>query len=148
MQVLTGDIWSYHAKGYWVVIPTNGCRKQGTIAVMGIGLALQAANKFPDLPNFLGKRLTYGGNHVYPFEVYRLFSFPTKERFWEKSDIRLIQNSLNELLQTVKNLEESLGPLKVALPKVGCGAGNLDWERVRPILEEFLDNRFTVVDLS
>jgi hypothetical protein len=61
-----------------VVIPTNGIVFPQHKAVMTRGLALQAAERFLQLPAELGSRLMTRGNHVFSFAHYYLFTFPTK----------------------------------------------------------------------
>ena len=56
-----------------------------------------------------------------------------------KADINIIKQSANELVI----LTDTLGFSDVILPYVGCGAGELDWEQVKPILSDILDDRFT-----
>jgi hypothetical protein len=56
MQELVGNIWDHHQDG-WIVVTTNGIIKSNGDAVMGAGIALEAARKFPDLPRQLGDRL-------------------------------------------------------------------------------------------
>ena len=34
----------------------------------------------------------------------------------------------------------------VLLPKPGCANGGLNWEQVKPLLEQYLDDRFTIID--
>jgi hypothetical protein len=53
----------------------------------------------------------------------------------------LIEDSARQLvyLTTTKRWR------KVLLPRPGCSAGELRWENVRPILNEILDDRFTVI---
>lgn len=142
-----GNIWEYHNKGYLTVIPTNGALKNNGENVMGKGLALQAKQRFPDLPLKLGTAIKYNGNNVYLFPEYRTISFPVKHHWSEKADLRLINTSALQLLDVLEMIVASV-PIKVALPKVGCGAGNLNWEEVKPILSKHLDEQFTVVDMQ
>ena len=83
MKEVIGDIWDYHDQGHWIVITTNGIVKSNGEAVMGKGIALQAKQRYPDLPKELGQSITFCGNTVRvlgrpPFSGYRLVSFPTK----------------------------------------------------------------------
>jgi hypothetical protein len=96
------------------------------------------------MPLKLGRLLREHGNHV--FDVYKgagrptIFSFPVKHQWHERASLALIRRSAKELLAFM-----DLGTWEsAALPRPGCGNGRLDWETVRPVLEEFLDDRFTV----
>ena len=62
-----GNIWEHHAAGGWVAIPTNGCVRRDGSAVMGAGVALQAARKFPGLAAELGQRIRAHGNIPFAF---------------------------------------------------------------------------------
>lgn len=141
-EVIHPNIWTV-AIGNWVVIPTNGFVKVNGECVMGRGVAQQAARMFPWLPLMLGTQLRKTGNKLYLFEDitrgYRLITFPVKHNWWEKADLDLIRTSTKEL-GSIKSLWSG-----VYLPHVGCGNGQLDWADVQPILEEYLDDRFTVV---
>jgi len=145
MKEVKGNIWDYYDKGYYVVIPTNGCVKKNGRAVMGKGLALQANEFFGDVALSLGRCISYGGNAVYLLSDVRLISFPTKYHWSDMSDINLIGKSVNELLDIADMLEES-EEVKIALPKVGCGNGNLKWDTMKQLLTEYLDDRFIIVD--
>lgn len=69
--------------------------------------------------------------------------FPTKHDWHDRSDLDLIEQSARELAE-VANLRDWQ---TVALPRVGCGLGQRDWKtEVKPILEQYLDSRFIVVD--
>lgn len=57
MKEVTGNIWDYHEKGYWIVITTNGTVKANGEAVMGRGVALQAKRKYQGLPWRLGQEI-------------------------------------------------------------------------------------------
>lgn len=140
MKVIARDIWDLHSEGKTIIIPTNGCQRTNGLAVMGKGLALAAATRFPELPALLGMDLKSGGNHVYYFPTLRVVTFPTKEDWHHKSNTRLIRRSAAELkaLMLFRGLE-------VALPLVGCGAGGLAWREVEPVLDHMLGDQKAVV---
>lgn len=134
------DIWTYHADGNYVVIPTNGTVKKNGEAVMGRGLAFQAAWRFSNLSQVLGTHLLSGGNNVYAFPAYRLITFPVKHHWHEAADLELIEKSFQQLVPKANQL----GKFPVVLPRVGCGNGRLLWENVRPVAERYLNDNFVV----
>lgn len=138
MKELTGNIWSFHESGEWIGVTTNGIVKSDGCAVMGKGIALEAAKRFPKLPIQLAFKLRKSGNHVFFFLPYRIVTIPTKDDWKDDSKIELIERSCMELR------EASAG--KVYLPPLGCGNGRLEWksvkERISPILDQ---DWFTVV---
>lgn len=132
MLEIAGDIWKWgdFLKGY-IVIPTNGYVKSDGCAVMGRGLARQAAFRYPELPKALGKSLQKYGNRVYIFEGLKIITFPVKHNWWEKADLKLIETSAIQLREAIYCSPHH----RVLIPRVGCGNGKLDWEDVKPILE-------------
>ncbi len=141
MKEIVGDIWDYHRRGAWIVVPTNGSVKTNGEAVMGRGLALQAKRKYPDVPKKLGESIRVNGNIVCQAPSVGLIFFPVKHKWFEVADLKLIEKSAKELKDAVGNRDET-----VFLPRVGCGNGKLDWKDVKPILEKYLnDDRFVVV---
>jgi len=142
LQEIKGDLWEQDADA--LVITTNGFVKRNGAAVMGRGVALQAAQRYPWLPAALGSSIETQGNHVTPFLVDNrwIITFPVKHKWYEKADLLLIERSRDELVALQVRL--SLG--KVVLPRPGCGNGGLDWEDVKPIME-VLDEHFFVIDL-
>ncbi len=144
MLEITGDLWNFHAKGHWIVIPTNGVVNQEGRAVMGKGVAKEAAIRMPGLADTLGLRLEQGGNRVYAMDELHLFTFPTKDHWREKSRPALIDGSARELVWQVGRWRVA-GP--IYLPRVGCGAGGLEWAEVKPVLAKALNDRFVVVSL-
>lgn len=52
-----------------------------------------------------------------------------------------IEQSCQELMY----LADDLGYKKILLPRPGCGAGELTYEEVKPILEKYLDDRVYVI---
>lgn len=133
------NLWDVHRQGHFVVVTTNGIRKANGEAVMGAGLAKQAAQRFSSLPKRLGELLRERGNHVYVFPDLKIITMPTKEHWRAPSPLWLIERSCKELARL-----QLPGP--IYLPRPGCGLGGLSWgKQVRPLIEGLLDDRFIVV---
>lgn len=141
MRTTTGNLWDLHAQGVWIGITTNGILKKDGSAVMGAGLAKQAALRFPVLPHLLGQRLRYDGNHAFTWSDFRLVTFPTKHDWRAPSDLRLIIQSATEL----SALLDLRGIRSFAMPRPGCGLGQLDWSVVEPAIAPILGDRVLIV---
>ena len=148
MKESTGDLWD--AKPEFIrCITTNGIVKKDGCAVMGKGVALQAARRFPKLLRLLGKYLKEFRNSVHSFgSEYRIISFPTKDDWREDSSLEIIEESCQRLRDAFEYTELGYFVKKIYMPRPGCGCGNLNWKDVKPILEKYLDDRFIVVDRS
>ncbi|HBA89002.1 MAG TPA: ADP-ribose-binding protein [Geobacter sp.] len=133
------DIWGYLGRAV-IAITTSGSLTRAGKAVMGRGVARQAVQRFPGLPEELGGLLRQGGNHVHPLGD-GLVSFPVEESAWACPDLRLIARSAKEL----RALADREGWRTVVVPRPGCGGGGLVWKEVRPLLVEHFDSRFVVV---
>ncbi len=137
-----GDLWEL-ARGKALAITTNGSLKKDGSAVMGRGIALQAAQRFPGLPRRLGIYLQKYGNRCFylgRWGDYTLVSFPTKRRWRERADLELVKVSAVQLVR----IADKFGLSEVYLPRPGCGEGGLVWEAVEPVLKRVLDGRFIV----
>ena len=145
MQEITGNIWDYHRKGHWIVIPTNSTVKSNGECVMGRGLALQVKQKYPRVPKLLGKAILDNGNIVHDDGDNGLIFFPVKHNWYEKANLELIEQSIQELVELFDTAIVDY-PIPIYLPRVGCGNGKLDWKDVKLILEKYLDDRFVIVD--
>lgn len=113
---------------------------------MGAGVAKQAADRWPLLPEMLGDRLKYYGEGTYAvwpeLGGQAVVCFQTKHHYRDPSDLALIERSAVELVRLTKIWAWKT----VVLPRVGCGLGHRDWEsEVKPILTRYLDDRFIVV---
>lgn len=144
MREVEGDLIEYPADA--IVIPVNWTAKRNGDAVMGAGVAKQAAVRWPWLPVRLGACIGYAGGvsvRAFPTDGLWVVAFPTKRDWRIASDMALIEGLLPSLLR----LTEHYGWRTVALPRLGCGLGGLDWERqVRPALAPIFDDRFVVVN--
>jgi hypothetical protein len=152
-----------------ICISTNGYTRADGQNVMGRGLAAQAAKLFPKLPKLLGSAIQKAGNNVHCFDLCRadfpfnLLAFPVKPakdafngqnivahmagRYlvgenipgWAcKAQLSIIKRSCKQLLTLVEGKKWET----IVIPRVGCGAGELTWPTVRPILDKLLDDRF------
>lgn len=142
MKEKKGDIWSQREEDEFVVITVNGSVKGNGRAVMGRGVALDAAVLFPDLPAALGMMIEQKGNHVFVWPLYRIITFPVKEVWMNKADLKLIERSCGELVKVVNDWELDM----VHMVRPGCEKEGLLWEEVRPVIEPLLDDRFVVVN--
>ena len=144
-----GNIWDYHKQSNWIVITTNGTVKSNGECVMGRGVAKQAKMLYPELPSDLGTLIKLQGNFVYLFSKYRIITFPVKYNWYEKADIKLIEQSTKELVGAYEiiNYPKKLD-FNVCLVRPGCGNGQLNWEDVKPVLEKYLDDHFIVVEIN
>ncbi len=145
MKIVEKDIWEAHAEGCTIVVPTNGSVNRLGHAVMGRGVARQAAGRFLMLARELGNRLVVEGNRVYHFRGYRLFTFPVKRVWHEMAQYDLVRRSSEQLLSFLGEMPDLV---PVYMPKVGCGNGRLRWESVEPILDAILRDMAIVASLK
>lgn len=135
-------------KNVWdaVCVTTNGNIKKDGNAVMGKGIALAFKMNFPGIDKVLaselekfGNRINYLGMWNFQGNVVRVFSFPTKHNWWDKSDLDLIVKSAKEL-QVIANHYN----YKILLPRPGCNNGQLDWKDVKEAIS-FLSDKITII---
>ncbi len=146
------------------VITTNGFIKRNGHAVMGRGCALKATQLYPGIAAELGEKLKYGGNTPHILRP-KLITFPVKPSWvtyngdnvvahvkhiftegenvpgWAaKADPDIIRRSAKAIVVIANTVMKDA---QFYLPRPGCGAGELCWEDVKPILSQILDDRFT-----
>jgi O-acetyl-ADP-ribose deacetylase (regulator of RNase III) len=150
MKEISANIWDVFKDYDAIVCPTNGVVKTNGELVMGGGLAKQFKEKFPYIPYIWGSHVKRYGNHLGKHshdgnpELPALVSFPSKHHWKDVSDIDLIRRSTQELVECADYQDYK----KVLLPKVGCGLGGLTWKEVKPVLEKYLDKRFTIISFA
>ena len=118
-----GDIFSSECE--YLVNPVN------TMGVMGKGLALQFKEKFPENFNKYKKYcnsgdLTVGKLLIISENNKKIINFPTKIHWKDNSKMKFIEDGLEKLKFAIKkhNIKS------IAMPKIGCGLGGLDWNNV------------------
>ncbi|MGL5581353.1 MAG: macro domain-containing protein, partial [Cetobacterium sp.] len=146
-------------------ITTNGFIKRSTgAAVMGAGIAKQIKTIIPSIDYLLGGMIKRSGNNVHPLVIHNgvcVVSFPVKpitetsdgtnyvsHKYFPigstipgwacKAKLELIERSARQLVK----LADEYGWQTVLIPRAGCGAGELNWKDVKPILDNILDDRF------
>lgn len=154
-----------------LVISTNGFVKSDGTNVMGKGIAKQVAELIPAIPKVLGLKLQQEGNivhHLGNHNGVQLISCPVKPvtKVMESptdavmhmrtklkvgdvipgwacvADIEIIKESLIQL----KELADANPTWKrILVPYLGCGAGELEWSNVKPLVTKYLDDRFIIV---
>ena len=140
MLETVGDIWEYAAQGDIIVITTNGSLARDGRGIVGRGVAKQAAVRFPELAEKMGRLITAQGSHV--FDVGNgIVTFPVEETPWSLPDLRIIARSAQELRQLV----DDSGWNRIIVPRPGCGGGGLAWKDAQPLLTPWFDERFVVI---
>lgn len=123
-----GDIFDF--EGEAIVNPVN-CR-----GVAGCGLAMQFADRYP--ANFTLYRQACQMGTLEPGKLcvhqtmggLWLVNFPTKHHWKFKSKPEYIAKGLATLVQWL----DEKGIKSIAIPRLGCGAGGLEWGRVKPMI--------------
>ncbi|MGG3456649.1 type II toxin-antitoxin system antitoxin DNA ADP-ribosyl glycohydrolase DarG [Paenibacillus rhizolycopersici] len=111
------------------------------VGIMGKGIALQFKQAYPD--NFKEYEKACKNNMVMPGKMFvvdtgsmfnprYIINFPTKRHWKGKSKIEDIQSGLIDFIEIIREY----GIRSVAIPPLGCGNGGLNWEDVRPLIEE------------
>lgn len=119
---------------------------------MGKGLALQFKRAYPHA--FVAYRDACDQGRVRLGEVLPILQpppapiiilFPTKQNWWDKSRLGDVEAGLASLVQVVREL----GVGSVAIPRLGCGLGGLQWVHVRAlILRAFAEEGVRVLVVS
>jgi len=111
------------------------------VGVMGKGIALQFKKAFPE--NFKSYAKACKSDQVVPGKMFivdagnlmqtrYVINFPTKRHWRGKSRMEDVESGLKALVEEVKRLKIK----SIALPPLGCGNGGLDWNTVRPRIEQ------------
>jgi hypothetical protein len=149
MVEITGDLWTIlqdPKRGYGsACILVNWTTNNQGYAIMGRGIAAQAKQLYPDLPDQLGTVIREAERHPYVFTYTSptgtepwLIMFPTKLHWRDPSPLWLVKQSVCQLMDLLDQFDW-LAP--VLLPRPGVGNGKLDWELVKATIAPILDKR-------
>jgi len=109
------------------------------VGVMGKGLTLKFKQVYPDMFKVYQTACSTGLIRVGRPWIYRtprkwILNFPTKRHWRQQSTMEDIEAGL----KTFVSVYADEGITSVAFPALGCGNGQLDWNRVRPLMERYL----------
>jgi O-acetyl-ADP-ribose deacetylase (regulator of RNase III) len=129
---LEGDLFK---SGQQTIVNPINCRGK-----MGRGLALTYKKKFPAMNGDYEQRCSR--NEVKVGEPYLwkesaalwILNFPTKDDWRHPSDISYIRSGLEYLASHATEW----GIESLAIPALGCGLGELGWDKVRPLILEYM----------
>lgn len=119
-----------------ILVNTVNC-----VGVMGKGIALQFKNRFPDhfkdyQKACQNKEIQIGKCWLWKDLYISIIAFPTKEHWRNPSKYEYIEKGLDSL----KNLVLFNNMENIVIPKLGCGCGGLDYDKVRNIIYDKLEN--------
>lgn len=129
--------------GFFCFTTNSFLRKDGK-AVMGRGIAFQVAQRFPNIPVILGKKInhlvTYGIRQCGVYKVnnvpVQMTAFQVKQHWKQPADLELIDYSTKLLARIATHYPKKI----VLLNYPGIGNGRLAQELVEPILEQLPNN--------
>ena len=135
ITLVEGNLLQAHADALINTVNTEG--------VMGKGIALQfkeAFDKNYQLYRQACKEQRVRVGEMLVTETQELvgprfiINFPTKRHWKERSRLEYITEGLKDLERVIRER----GITSVAMPPLGCGNGGLDWQQVRPLIEQAL----------
>lgn len=143
INYMTGDM--FQTKAEYLVIPVN------TVGIAGAGVAKQWADAEPELLARYKALCGTGTFHPSEIVVYDGIALPyrkyillaTKEHWRNPSQIEWITTGLVRLNHFMIERNHP----SVALPKIGCGRGGLNWGLVRRYVNMFLNNALHNVEV-
>lgn len=144
LEYSTGDIFE---SGCEVLVNPVNCQ-----GVMGAGLALLFKEKFPSYYTRYSEWCRDGMLYTGVLQIYErvspgpwervaiedyptyLVSFPTKDHWRDKSELKDIDSGLRLLARWCRDDRVS----SISIPALGCGLGGLRWKDVKPLISEHM----------
>ncbi|WP_339813641.1 macro domain-containing protein [uncultured Imperialibacter sp.] len=143
IRYLTGNILDSKAEA--LVNTVN------TVGVMGKGIALQFKKAYPN--NYkayhqackteqleIGKLFVVKDENVSTGEKI-IVNFPTKTDWRKPSEYEYIEKGLADLISVISDFNIK----SIAIPPLGAGNGGLEWEKVKSLIKQYLDNLDTEI---
>jgi O-acetyl-ADP-ribose deacetylase (regulator of RNase III) len=121
--------------GTHAIVNTVNC-----LGVMGAGIALEFSLRYPDMfKDYQHKcklrMINTGSVDYYVSKEQTIINFPTKWHFKYPSKIEWIEQGLQHFVATYKNHNIK----SVAFPLLGTNNGGLDREKIKKLMEKYLD---------
>lgn len=111
-----------------------------TVGVMGRGIAKVFKEIYPDMFSQYqslceNKQFQIGQLWLHKTRHKWILNFPTKRHWRYPSKAEYIEEGLKKFVDSYS----ALGITSIAFPQLGCGNGQLDWEKViKPLMERYL----------
>ena len=104
---------------------------------MGAGIAKTFTEKYPNMrEHLISKYFDLDDKEFLPpfgsYQYLNVFNLVTKRRVWEKPSYETLRAALMELHIDVETNQLD----RIAMPRIGCGLDRLEWDQVKPIIEE------------
>lgn len=111
------------------------------IGVMNAGIALEYGLRYPELlkeyeQKCKNKEISVGHIYYYKDKEKLIVNFPTKWHFKYPSKLEWIEDGLKDFVKTYKQYNIK----SIAFTKLGTLNGGLDWDRVKILMEKYLNN--------
>lgn len=111
------------------------------IGVMNAGIALEYGLRYPELlkeyeQKCKNKEISVGHIYYYKDKEKLIVNFPTKWHFKYPSKLEWIEDGLKDFVKTYKQYNIK----SIAFTKLGTLNGGLDWNRVKILMEKYLNN--------
>lgn len=132
IQYIQGNLFTSNAKV--IVNAVN------TVGVMGKGIAYGFKRYYPEMFEEYKSLCDNGKFSIGDLFLYKtsnkwILNFPTKKHWRGKSTLEYIELGLIKLVKDAIKLQIT----DIAMPKLGCGNGGLEWEsEVKPLVEKYL----------
>jgi O-acetyl-ADP-ribose deacetylase (regulator of RNase III) len=109
------------------------------VGVMGKGIAKDFKEREPNMfvayQRICNKKLLSPGKlWLWKGTNSWILNFPTKIHWRNPSKLEWIEAGLEKFVSSYK----SLGINEISFPRLGCGNGGLNWDDVRPLMEQYL----------
>lgn len=110
--------------------------------VMGAGIALEFKLRYPEMfdtyyKECKNKELKIGFPRIYEYNKDTwIMNFPTKGHWSFPSKIQWIENGLKYFANNYKKINIE----SIAFPKLGTSNGGLEWEDVKVLMEQYLND--------
>ena len=141
MHTLIGDLWSLHARGYTLIIPTEGLRAPSSQALLNTKHARIAALRFPHFGAELGNLIAQSGHHSYHFPDYQLITLPISQDNAGRTPV----DSLTRVIKQVGRFVDVHRLSLIACPYWESDPAALTWDAILGVIEKHWDDRFTLV---
>jgi hypothetical protein len=137
-----GNMWDVWGNTSLFLITTNPITRKDGAAVMGRGIALEAAKKYPEIQRSFGQLLQESDssremcNWICTIDGQKVGYFMVKNHWAAPADLGIIERSVYSLLDWID--DDVLGRIDLNFP--GIGNGSLPRRDVLPLIQKLPDS--------